>query len=64
MTVTRQKVDVPPAFTDAELAAMSKDSAKELLARISAARQMTGLDGATVDRLKIDFQRVLQKLKQ
>lgn len=64
VTVTRQKVDVPPAFTDAELAAMSKDSAKELLARISAARQMTGLDGATVDRLKIDFQRVLQKLKQ
>jgi hypothetical protein len=63
-TVSRQKADVPPPFTDAELAAMPKDTAKELLSRIAAARQVGGFDAPTAERLKNDFQRVLQKLKQ
>lgn len=57
------KVDVPAAFTDEELAAMTKDQAKELLAKIAAARQGPPLDPEIADRLKADFQRVLNRLK-
>lgn len=61
--VAGPKVDIPAPFTDDELKAMSKDAAKDLLAKIAAARQSPSIDPETSDRLKADFQRVLQRLK-
>jgi hypothetical protein len=61
--VAGPKVEIPAPFTDDELKAMSKDAAKDLLAKIAAARQSPSIDPETSERLKADFQRVLQRLK-
>ncbi len=61
--VAGPKVEIPAPFTDEELKAMSKDAAKDLLAKIAAARQSPTIDTETSERLKADFQRVLQRLK-
>lgn len=54
---------VPESPTNNELAAMTKSEAKDLLTRIAEARQRDDLDEATNDRLKTDFNRVLEHMR-
>lgn len=56
-------VEIPGPFTDDEIKALSKAEAQALLGKISRARQLPGLDAETQDRLKADFQRVLNQAK-
>lgn len=56
-------VDIPGPFTDEEIRALSRGEAQALLARIGKARQTAGLDAETQERLKQDFQRVLNQAK-
>jgi hypothetical protein len=56
-------VDIPGPFTDEEIRALSRGEAQALLARIGRARQTPGLDAETQERLKQDFQRVLNQAK-
>ena len=55
---------VPDAFTDEQLAAMSKEEARTLLSEISKARRRNELDADTRKRLADDFQRILEHLKK
>lgn len=55
--------EAPPPISDEDLAALPLVDAKNLLARISSARQRPSLDKATADRLKRDFERVLERIK-
>ena len=55
---------VPDAFTDEQLAAMSKEEARTLLSEISKARRRNELDAETRKRLAEDFQRILDHLKK
>ena len=54
---------VPEAFTDSELTAMSQSEAKGLLTRVAQARQRDDLDDATKERLKKDFDRILEHMR-
>jgi hypothetical protein len=56
-------VPIPDAFTDTELAALSKPEAKELLARVARAKLRKDLDEVTTTRLRDDLYRILEHLK-
>ncbi|MBL9119418.1 MAG: hypothetical protein JNL80_05855 [Phycisphaerae bacterium] len=58
------KVEIPAPFTDDELNGMSLAQAKEFLGKISLARSSASLDDETKNRLKADFDRVLERLKE
>jgi hypothetical protein len=55
---------VPDAFTDEQLAAMSKEEARTLLSDISKARRREDLDADTRKRLQDDFSRILEHLRK
>lgn len=54
---------VPESPTNNELDAMSKSEAKALLAKVAEARQRKDLDEETMNRLKVDFGRILTHMK-
>lgn len=56
-------VDIPGPFADEEIRALSRSEAQALLGKISRARQLPGLDPEVSERLKADFQRVLNQAK-
>jgi hypothetical protein len=55
---------VPDPFTDDELNAMSKETARGLLSEVSRARRREDLDAETRKRLSDDFNRILERLKK
>jgi hypothetical protein len=57
-------IRVPDAFTDEQLAAMSKEEARTLLSDISKARRREDLDADTRKRLQDDFSRILEHLRK
>jgi hypothetical protein len=60
----RANTRVPDPFTDEELAAMSKETARGLLSEVSRARRREDLDADTRKRLSDDFNRILERLKK
>lgn len=54
---------VPEAFTDTELASLSKPEANQLLERIARAKLRDDLDDETKQRLRTDLYRVLDHMK-
>ena len=54
---------IPDEFTDAELAALSRPEANELLSRVAKAKQRSDLDDVTKQRLKDDVYRILDHMK-
>lgn len=57
-------VEVPPPMTDEEISALSKSDALALLNRMAKARQSPSIDQATKDRLKADFDRLMQHIRK
>lgn len=60
----RANTRVPDPFTDDELNAMSKETARGLLSEVSRARRREDLDADTRKRLSDDFNRILERLKK
>ena len=56
--------DPPRVLSDMEIGAMSRAEAQAELARVSRARQSPGLDDETRDRLKSEFDRLLQRARE
>jgi hypothetical protein len=56
--------DPPRVLSDAEIDAMSRAEAQAELARVSRARQSPGLDDQTRERLKSEFDRLLQRARE
>jgi hypothetical protein len=57
-------VEVPPAMTDEEIAALSKSDALALLNRVAKARQSPSIDQDTKTRLRADFDRLMQHIRK
>jgi hypothetical protein len=57
-------VEVPPPMTDEEIAALSKSDALALLNRVAKARQSPSIDADTKNRLRTDFDRLMQHIRK
>ena len=57
-------VEVPPPMTDEEIAALSKSDALALLNRVAKARQSPSIDADTKNRLRADFDRLMQHIRK
>jgi hypothetical protein len=55
---------LPPALSDLEIGAMSRAEARTALERVARARQMPGLDDEAKARLKSDFDRLMQRVRE
>lgn len=57
-------VEVPPPMTDEEIAVLSKSDALALLNRVAKARQSPSIDQDTKNRLRTDFDRLMQHIRK
>jgi hypothetical protein len=57
-------VEVPPPMTDEEIAGLSKSDALALLNRVAKARQSPSIDQDTKNRLRTDFDRLMQHIRK
>lgn len=57
--------DIPPAVSDEQIAAMTLPEAKDALTRVARARRMgAGLDEATRERLKREFESLMARVRE
>jgi len=57
-------VEIPPPMTDEEIGALWKSDALALLNRVAKARQSPSIDADTKNRLRADFDRLMQHIRK